>query len=314
MSALSPLAISLNFDSLNEAYGFPPGFRDVSFFAAFDRLAELAAKYALPLSIYIIGKDLAHDDHKARVREWMAMGHEIGNHTWSHDYSLGSQSEAQVREEVRRAHEAIAEVTGVAPEGFIAPAWSTSKTVVGELVRLGYTYDSSIFPSVFMYPLVLKSLMSHSMNLQKGLKILGRKDWHLPMVSPLEPYFVDADFKRVKGAGKGRLLILPLPTRGRFRVCSWHTAGFFFGWDKHYANVEKLSREREGFYYLIHPADFIAPEDLSPQYQQYLERMDVPIEEKMRRLEDVFKILAASDRGVKTMGEKARFLGGEALG
>ncbi len=313
MSGLSPLAISLNFDSLNEAYGFPPGFRDVSFFTAFDRVAALAAKYALPLSIYIIGKDLEHPDHRARVKEWHDMGHEIGNHTWSHDASLGSQSDAVIREEIGRAHEAIATVTGVAPEGFIAPAWSTSRGVVKELVRLGYRYDSSVFPSLFMYPMVLKSLLSHSMNLEKGRKILGRKDWDLPLVSPLEPYFVDENFKRYDTFAEGRLLILPLPTRRRWQVSTWHTAGFFFGWKKHYRNVEKLCAKRDGFYYLIHPADFIAPEDLSPQYQQHLERMDVPIDEKMRRLEDVFKILAASPRGVSTMGRKAQFLSGQAV-
>lgn len=303
--ALSPLAISLNFDSLNEAYGFPEGFRDVSFFAAFDRLAGLAAKYSLPLSIYIIGKDLAHPEHRARVKAWHAMGHEIGNHTWSHNYSLGSLKPEAMRAEIERAHEAIAQVTGVAPEGFIAPGWSTSCAVVSELIRLGYRYDSSVFPSVFLYALLAKSFLSHATNFEKGRTLLGRKDWDLPLVSPLEPYFVDGRFRRYAKGGEGRLLILPLPARRRWRACTWHTAGFFFGWDRHYASVEALSRKREGFYYLIHPADFIAPEDLSPQYTQNLERMQVPIEEKMRRLEDVFKILAASERGVATMGQKA---------
>ena len=308
MSALSPLAISLNFDSLNEAYGFPPGFRDVSFFAAFDRLALLAAKYDLPLSIYVIGKDLEHPDHRARVCEWHAMGHEIGNHTWSHDASLGAKNAAVTRDEIERAHDRIAETIGVAPDGFIAPAWSTSRKIVAELIRLKYSYDSSVFPSIFMYPLVLKSLLSHSMNLEKGRRILGRRDWELPLVSPLEPYFVDAHFQRYNQGGAERLLILPLPTRKRWQVSTWHTAGFFFGWEKHFKHVDMLSRTRDGFYYLIHPADFIAAEDLSPHYQQHLERMQVPIEEKMHRLEEVFQILAASSRGVKTMRDKAQFI------
>jgi len=179
--------------------------------------------------------------------------------------------------------------------------------VVAELVRRKYLYDSSVFPSLYMYPLVLKSLLSHSMNFEKGRKILGRRDWGLPIVSPLEPYFVDKDFRRFEQAGEGRLLILPLPARRRWRACCWHTAGFFFGWDRHYANVAYLSQKREGFYYLIHPADFIGAEDLSPQYQQHLERMHVPLAEKMQRLEEVFRILAASPRKVATMGQKALF-------
>lgn len=308
MSALSPLAISLNFDSLNEAYGYPPGFRDVSFFAAFDRLAALAAAYALPLSVYVIGRDLAHPDHAARVKEWHAAGHEIGNHSWSHDARLGALPAEVIRQEIGQAHDALAQVTGVAPEGFIAPAWSVSRPVVAELVRLKYRYDTSVFPSLFLYPLVLKSLLSHAMHFEKGRRILTRRDWHLPLRAPLEPYFVDSDFRRQASGGDGRLLMLPLPARRRWSLCCWHTAGFFLGWDRHYRNVAELSAEREGFYYLIHPADFLAAEDLSPSHRHYLERMDVPVAEKLRRLEEVFRILAASPRGVTTMGQKARFI------
>lgn len=302
---LSPLAISLNFDSLNEAYGYPAGFKDVSFFAAFDRLASLAAKYSMPLSIYVIGKDLEHPEHAARVREWHAAGHEIGNHTWTHNSSLGAKSPEVVRDEIERAHHRIAEVTGVEPKGFIAPNWSTSRQVVKELLRLGYTYDTSVFPSVWMYALLAKSYASHLGNAEKRRRVLERKDWDLPMVSPKEPYFVDSEFHRFTIPRAGRMLIMPLPARARWRVPCWHTAGFFFGWDKLYNNVEYLSQNRQGFYYLIHPADFIAPEDLSPEHQQHLERMDVPVAEKMRRLEDVFQILAASSRGVSTMQSKA---------
>lgn len=309
MKAMSPLAISLNFDSLNEAYGFPAGFRDVSFFEAFDRVAALAAKYGLPLSIYVIGKDLEHPEHAARVREWQQMGHEIGNHTWSHDASLGAQDAGVVREEILRGHEAIVRVTGVEPKGFIAPAWSTSRRVVAELLAMGYVYDTSVFPSVYLYPLLAKSLMSHSGNKTKTQRVFARGDWHLPMVSPLEPYYVDAEFRRYDAPGEGKLLILPLPAQQRWRAPSWHTAGFFFGWEKHYQAVRKLCAARDGFYYLIHPADFLAPEDLSAQHRQHLERMEVPLAEKMQRLEDVFRILSESGREKGTMLQKAQYIG-----
>src|ERR1700730_10861303 len=121
----NPISISINFDTLNEAYGFPPGYRDPSFFAAFDRIAELAARYAFPLSIYMIGRDLEHPDHAARVKDCAAMGHEIGNHTWSHHFNIGSLPKDMIRSEIARAHDRIAEVTGIEPVGFICPAWAT---------------------------------------------------------------------------------------------------------------------------------------------------------------------------------------------
>ena len=62
MTNSSPIAIDINFDSLNENLGFPKGFKDPSFFKVFDRFLELSNKYNFKYSLYFIGKDLENPE------------------------------------------------------------------------------------------------------------------------------------------------------------------------------------------------------------------------------------------------------------
>lgn len=300
-----PIALNVNLDSLSEACGFPGGFRDPSFFQVFDRIEGLAARVRAKLTVFVIGRDLEDPEVFARVRSWARAGHEIGNHTWSHPLNLGALPRVRIREEIRRAHDRIAECAGAPPRGFVAPNWSLSRAVIAELVELGYTYDTSLFPSVFLYALVAKCTLNtlrYPARLRAGL---GRRDWFYPLARPVRPHFVDERFRRVEGPGPGRLLELPLPAVGRFDLPCWHTLGFVLGRDRVEARLRRLLRTHPGLYYLMHPADFTAPEEFDPRFRFTLERMAVPLAEKMERAEAAFHILAASGRPFATLGEAA---------
>jgi peptidoglycan-N-acetylglucosamine deacetylase len=300
-----PIAISLNFDSLNEAYGFPKNFKDPSFGEGFGRLAELCAKYSFPLSIYVIGKDLSDPERASAVKEWSAQGHEIGNHSWSHHFNLGSLSSAELKDEVHRSHDLISETIGIEPKGFVSPCWSTSAKLVETLLDLDYLYDTSAFPSFLLYPMVGKIALNHWKNPLKGLNALRRKDWLGPIKFPNIPFYLDSKMKVYKIDGDGRILILPLPSSGRLSPAIWHTIGFMFGWNFVRKAVTKLAAEQEGFYYLIHPADFLGVNDINKEFKHSLERMDVPLTEKLKYLDKVFSLLKESRRPVKTMKEIA---------
>ncbi len=305
MTNNKPIAISLNFDSLHEAYGFPKNFRDPCFSDGFNRIAELCAKYSFPLSIYVVGKDLTDPERASAVKEWSAQGHEIGNHSWSHHFNLGSLSSVELRDEVHRSHDLISEITGIEPKGFISPCWSTSAKLVEILLELEYSYDTSAFPSFLLYPMVAKIALNHWQKPLKGFRALRRRDWLGPIKFSKHPFYLDSKMKVHNKPGDGRLLILPLPSSGRFSSAIWHTVGFMFGWDFVREAVIKLGKEQEGFYYLIHPADFLGKNDMNEKYNMSLARMDVPLKEKLKYLDEVFCLLKETKRPVKTMKEVA---------
>lgn len=301
MTIDEPMVLNVNFDSLGEAFGFPKDFQDPSFFQVFDRIAEYAATHDFKLSLYVIGRDLRDPEVFDRVREWARAGHEVGNHSWSHALNLGALPGDRIEEEIRSSHEIIAKCTGEPPRGFIAPNWAVSRKVVEILVDLDYLYDTSLFPSIYLYPMVGR-LAWHSLgNLAVLRTILGRRDWLHPLTRPIEPHFVDRAYRRMKGPGTGRLLILPLPTLSRFSAPCWHTSGFVLGWDRLKKRLSRLLQTRRGFYYLMHPADFSDTRDFEGKYKHILERADVPLSEKLRRAEEVFALIKGSGRPVVTM-------------
>ena len=299
--------MNVNFDSLNYAFGYPEGFKDPSYFGIFDRFMKIAGREGFKFTIFVIGRDLQDPRVACRVREWSQQGHEIGNHTWSHQVNFGALSESEIESEILDAHEIILKTTGKEPRGFIAPAWSSSGHVYRVLIENDYVYDTSVFPSVFLYPMVFKLALNYFKNKDRLKKILNRKDFLCPLTKSVEPFFVDRD-GRTSHKGKNTILVLPIPTLSRYKVPVWHTMGYVFGW--HYARkaLTEALQQKKYFYYLMHPADLIGLEDLDDidgQYSHSMERMNFSIDEKCTVLNEMIDICVASGRKFVTVGELA---------
>lgn len=285
-------AVDLNFDSLGEAYGFPAGYKDPSFFEIADRFLALAQKYNFKYSIYVIGKDLEKPENRERVKEWSRQGHEIGNHSWSHHMDLGALSRDEIYQEVKRAHDSITETIGDEPKGFISPAWTNSRTLYDILNKLGYHYDTSAFPSWIMFPAMVKNLVNYFGN-AKLPRIFHRRDFGTLIWGAREVH------------RRGSVIVLPLPAN-RFRVACWHTLGFTLGWKLHQKLLHSCLRDVDGFYYLIHPADLMDKNDIDSACSIPLERLNISLDQKIRHLEQAIKTILESGRKIVTMNELAQ--------
>jgi peptidoglycan/xylan/chitin deacetylase (PgdA/CDA1 family) len=302
----SSFAIDVNFDSLGEMADFPPGFRDPCFTAVYERIANLVARFGFPLTVDIIAKDLENAENAARVRDWASSGLEIGNHSYSHPVHLGSMSRAAIREEISRAHDLISTVTGIEPRGFTAPNWSMSRRTVEALVDLGYRYDKSLFSSWWLYPLVVRIVVNHFSKPGRIANYFRRGDWLFPLTEPATPYLVERGMKRVHDWREGEtILIMPMPITARWRPAVWHTIGFVFGRKHLMAELRRLVDRGVSFYYLMHPADFIDPSEVPRGLSHGFERLDVPLREKLHRVEEVFGFLRSSGYRPMTVADLA---------
>jgi len=298
------IAINVNFDSLNEAFGFPTGFRDPSFFEPFDRFEALAARHGAKLTLFMIGRDMESPEVFARVRDWAGAGHEIANHTWSHPMSLGAMSESEIADEIGRCHDIIARATGREPRGFTAPAWSTSRAVMKELLKRRYLYDASLFPSCALYPMVARIALNHWHDPKRLRQSLSRRDWGLALMSPRDPFLASADWRPAR-ADQDAIVVLPLPTVSRLDVPLWHTVGYVLGWSRHESIFRRVLAESEAPYYLLHPADFVAAEEVPQGHSHALERLSVPGRTKLERLASALALARDSGRVFVTMDELA---------
>lgn len=88
------------------------------------------------------------EEYPGLVRELAAQGHEIGCHGWSHDLVYTMTRERFVAE-TRRAKDVLEALTGRPVVAYRAAYFSITRAslwALEELARLGFRYDSSIFP------------------------------------------------------------------------------------------------------------------------------------------------------------------------
>jgi peptidoglycan-N-acetylglucosamine deacetylase len=122
---------------------------------ALPRFAQLFKELDLRATFFVIGEHLNENPNRDVVRQLNKAGHEIANHTQTHPYKFSRLNHRQKRTEIEHAGEAIAGVTGERPVGFRAPGYDLDPEILETLWELGYTYDSSIMPSILNLPLKL---------------------------------------------------------------------------------------------------------------------------------------------------------------
>jgi peptidoglycan-N-acetylglucosamine deacetylase len=113
---------------------------------------ERLRKHGLTLTIFIVGQDAALEKNHHALRALADEGHEIGNHSFSHEPWFHEYRYDEVAREIGQAEEAIAHATGRRPRGFRGPGFSLSRDTLRVLAERDYLYDASTFPT-FLGPL-----------------------------------------------------------------------------------------------------------------------------------------------------------------
>ena len=116
------------------------------------RALEFLRDRSLRITFFVVGQDASLEKNREAIASLSAAGHEIGNHSFSHEPWLHLYSEERIESELSRTEDHIQSVTGIRPVGFRGPGFSLSETVLRALQRRGYEYDATTFPT-FIGPL-----------------------------------------------------------------------------------------------------------------------------------------------------------------
>jgi hypothetical protein len=176
------------------------------------RVLEFLEKRDLRITFFVVGQDAALIKNQAVIRSISEAGHEIGNHSFSHEPWLHLYSREKVQKEIEAAEEQIAEVVGHRPVGFRGPGFSLSEATLDILVQRGYLYDASTLPT-FIGPLAriyyfLTSHLSKAELNQRSALFGSTRDGF----RPLKPY---------RWRGEDGVLEIPVTTMPVFR-CPIH--------------------------------------------------------------------------------------------
>ena len=265
---------------------------------------ETLAQHNFRITFMIVGRDTEEPANHAPLRAIADAGHEIGNHSYDHEPWMQDRDADTLERELRRAHEAVAEVTGSAPVGFRGPGFAHSTTLLTAVQRMGYPYDASILPSFIgplarAYYLTRSSMNREERNERRNLFGHISDAW-----KPLRPF--------AWRLGDGALLEMPVTTIPLLRA-PFHLS--YLIWLSRFSETLamaylhlalalcRLTRTQPSF--LLHPLDFLGAED-APELH-FFPGMDVA---RARKLALVDRILATLGRQfeVVPMGEHARRL------
>ena len=147
--------VSVDLDSLGHycrIHGLPdtllsPSAARLIYREAVARFLELFAEAGIRATFFAVGRDLDDPKSAEAVKAAAVAGHEVGNHTFAHDYDFTRKSPSQIGDDLSRGGAAILRVTGERPTGFRAPGYTLTGSVLQALNAQGYRYDSSVFPA-----------------------------------------------------------------------------------------------------------------------------------------------------------------------
>jgi hypothetical protein len=263
-------------------------------FVCADRFFDLARNYNFKYTIFINGNDIECPKAAERVKRWAVEGHEIANHSYSHKLNLGSLRDEELEMEVMRSHEIIAKVTGKEPRGFVAPAWSFSEKLIKVLKKNGYLYDTSVFPSYFMWAASFK-LWWNLRNDEQGKTIFKREDRMMNLLGSRKPFMSEG------------LLEIPLPVTPILRVPCWHTMSMLFP-KPVFGRILDSCLDLDYFYYLLHPADMIDKNDIPVDFvdPRVIERIDIPVSHKAVLLGNSLEKIVSRSGELVTLEKIAR--------
>lgn len=155
------------------------------------RFLELLEETGSRATFFVIGRDLQRDLQAggrgaAVLRQAVAAGHELGNHSFAHAYDLVTWEPAAVYEDLRNC-DTLLRGLGARPNGFRAPGYTHDEVLLQQVGALGYRYDSSLLPSP---PYYLAKLAAIGWKALRGRRSASMAAGWRSFVGPERPHYM----------------------------------------------------------------------------------------------------------------------------
>ncbi len=253
------------------------------------RVLDFLRGHNLTITFFIVGQDAAFEKNHEILRSIVSAGHEIGNHSFRHEPWMHLYSELQIEDDVARAEEHIERVTGQRPVGFRGPGFSLSRTTLQVLVRRGYLYDASTFPT-FIGPLARAYyFMTAKLSPQERHQREGLFGSFRDGLRPRKPYRWRLDAAELIEIPVTTMPVLKVPIHVSYLL---YLNGFAPALALHYFRAALRLCRLTGteLSLLLHPLDFLGCDDT--QDLPFFPAMKLASGKKLAMVSEVFRLLS----------------------
>ncbi|HMA97785.1 MAG TPA: polysaccharide deacetylase family protein [Polyangiaceae bacterium] len=177
MSRLCAISVDLDaISSYRAIHGLDPGQTtpDPVLRLGVSRLSQWAQDEGLPLTWFVVGRDLDDSLFADSMFGLCRRGHELGNHSLDHFYDLTRRDQATIRDQIWLSSERLSRLTGRSAHGFRAPGYTLSEELLDVLKELRVPYDSSLFPCPIYYAAKAVALFGQRLFGRNSAAILGK--------------------------------------------------------------------------------------------------------------------------------------------
>jgi hypothetical protein len=238
------------------------------------------------------------EQNVAILRRAVGQGHEIGNHSLDHLYDLTRREQTEQTHQVVEANNRIHASLGVRPQGFRAPGYTMSDTLMTVLRAAGFVYDSSVFPCLPYYAAKATALLGLKLRRRASKSILGAPS---VLRAPTTPYHAGEPYWR-PGTG---LLELPIQVVGPFRLPFIGTSLTLLG----PAGARRFTRMAAGLPFVnleLHGIDFLEAGDVPKETLAVQPDLRVPLTRKLEALGAAVETLRSLGYSAVRLDEAAR--------
>ena len=294
-------AVSIDVDSLASIYKGkgctnPDGYTYAEFRQGMDTLANFFDSYNIRSTLFLVGTDLRHPGNVIFVKDAHQAGHELANHSYNHPQGFRWLNPTEKESQIKKMGELCEEVTGVRPVGFRSPGWNNDDETLPIFKKLGYIYDSSVFPTFLM------SLMkfSHWASMYKQAKpdrtTMGM--WRY-MFSPITPYRTTK--LSLGRKGEEELVEFPVSVSPTARLPFFATFFLLTGTRMFHHLYRLLRKKNIPIHFQMHLSDFVDYTMPELQSQMPLDEKGVyvpqalatPLKKKLKIFHEIIETIAA---------------------
>jgi peptidoglycan-N-acetylglucosamine deacetylase len=276
--------------------------RGLVFSTAIPRFLELFSSVGTAATFFVIGSDLTDAGLSAALKASHAQGVELASHSFSHDYALSRRSRVEIEADLRQAHRALLEATGVTAVGFRAPGYTLSSALLEAVQALGYRYDSSTFPAA---PYWLAKAAVMATLAARGRPSRALLDSPRVLLAPRVAYrpSLEDPYRR----GSAALIELPMSVSPLTRLPFIGTFATSMPWPLVEATFRRLRHDAH-INFELHAIDVLDASDGVPGWLVRQQRdVAVPVSVKLKRLKTLFTWLG-EDRDRVTLAVAAERL------